>query len=117
MPKPTGKPAQETSDVRLPLLGYLLAGYVALIAGVPFSLWFFYPSSRERLDVTRPVIASAQPKLQTDPAADLREYQDAQSKRLSRLEVNPGNPNTFQIPIDRAMELIAARGLQGWPHQ
>jgi hypothetical protein len=115
MPRETGKPFQETSDVQLPLLGYLLAGFAALIVVVPFSLWLFYPNSRERHDVAHPALQSSQPKLETNPPADLRKYLRAQKERLSRSGVNPGNPNTFQIPIDRAMDLIAARGLDGWP--
>jgi hypothetical protein len=114
MPRETRKPFQETSDVQLPLLGYLLAGFAALIVVVPLSLWLFYPNSRERHDVALPALQSSQPKLETDPPADLREYLRAQEGRLSRSGVNPGNPNTFQIPINRAMDLIAGRGLEGW---
>src|SRR5690242_17719955 len=112
---PKEKPFQETSDVRLPLLGYLLAGFSALIVVVPFSLWLFYPNSYERRDVARPLLQSSQSKLETDAPADLHKYLHTQDERLSHPEVNPGNPITFQIPIDRAMDLIAARGLKGWP--
>lgn len=115
MPTEAGRPFQETSDVQLPLLGYLLAGFVALIVLVPFCLSLFYPHSRERYDVARPALRSSEPKLETDPPADLQDYLRTQDERLSHAGVNPGNPITFQIPIDQAMDLIAARGLEGWP--
>jgi hypothetical protein len=103
------------SDVRLPFLGYLLAGFVVLVVGVPFSLWLAYPGSAERQIVTPPQLLSDAPKLQTDDRADLQQYLAAENARLAHLSVNPRKPNTFQIPIGRAMDLIAQRGLPGWP--
>jgi hypothetical protein len=50
------------------------------------------------------------PRLQSDPAADLRAFQASQSAQLQGYAWVDRDRGLVRVPIDRAMEMIAARG-------
>ena len=57
-----------------------------------------------------PPAAFAPPRLQSDPAGELRDYQAAQRARLSGYAWADRERGLVRIPIERAMAMIAARG-------
>jgi len=52
-----------------------------------------------------------EPRLQKNPAADLRTYREAAEKPLHSYEWIDEKGGIVRIPIERAMDLIAERGL------
>lgn len=90
------------------VLAYVFGFLVCVVIGIA-GLYAYYLSN-----VTGPLIATPrvfpEPRLQTDPHSDLNRLQAAQRKTLSTYTwVDPGH-GIVQIPIERAMQLIVARG-------
>jgi len=87
--------------VGLGTLGFVMASLVVL--------GLFYAAMR-----TGGSFASMQafpgPRLQSDPAGELRAYQAAQRARLEGYAWADREHGLVRIPVARAMEMIAARG-------
>ena len=91
-----------------------------LIQGMVWLL-FQYFSSREsvRLAPEYPLAAGQEtrvppePRLQTDPRADLRELRAAESAILDNYAWVDKSAGVVRIPIQRAMDLLALRGEKG----
>ena len=87
-------------------VGLGTGGFVlAALAGT----WLFY---REAADPGpfRPPAAHPAPRLQTDPAADLRAFRKQQAQELEGYAWVDRERGLVRIPLDRAMGLIAGRG-------
>ena len=99
----------EAPDVAVrSVLAYVFGFLACAVAGIA-ALYAYY-----LLTVTGPLMATPrvfpEPRLQTDPHGDLRQFYAAQRKALSTYAwVDPAH-DIVQIPIDRAMLLIVARG-------
>lgn len=55
----------------------------------------------------------AQPRLQANPRADLREYRAREQRRLHGYGWVDRDAGVVHVPIDRAMDLLVERGLPG----
>ena len=101
-----------------------LAGAVLLVgcvlALVAMSVVFRYFASREAKIQTQPSPLAAarggpaeppEPRLQTAPADDLRRLRAAEDAALGGYGWIDEKAGTVRIPIDRAIDLVAARGL------
>ncbi|MDO9708769.1 hypothetical protein [Paracraurococcus lichenis] len=62
----------------------------------------------------QPPTRFAPPRLQSDPAGELRDYQAAQAARLSAYAWVDRERGQVRIPIGRAMEMVAARGAEAF---
>ena len=99
----------EAPDVAArPVLAYVFGFFGCVIIGMA-ALYAYY-----LFTVTGPLIATRrefpQPRLQTDPHGDLHRLQATQRKALSTYTwIDPAH-GIVQIPIERAMQLIVARG-------
>lgn len=99
----------EEPDVAVrPVLAYLFGFLACVIIGMA-GLYAYY-----LFTVTGPLVATPpvfpEPRLQTDPHGDLDRSQAEQRKALSTYTwIDPGR-GIVQIPIERAMQLIVARG-------
>ena len=100
------------------------AAIVALltIVGLVVSLWFFRVSAvaaekREAaVEWTLPggrdtPVRQAEPSLEGDPTATLREVRRAEQERLSTYRWVDRSAGVVAIPIERAMELVVRDGL------
>jgi hypothetical protein len=61
-----------------------------------------------------PPTGFAPPRLQSDPAGDLRDYQAAQRAQLETYAWADRERGLVRIPIERAMAMIAARGREAY---
>lgn len=61
--------------------------------------------------VTRPVELPPKPRLETDPSRDLATMRQAEDTRLHSYGWVDRRAGTVRIPIDRAMDLLAAQQL------
>ncbi|HXE79411.1 MAG TPA: hypothetical protein VNK41_01555 [Vicinamibacterales bacterium] len=114
----------ETSDAQAgPIVKFLILLAVTCLAVAGLMVVFHnYLERREASEkVSRyPVAAGRErplpppPRLQTEPFGDIKELRRAERRLLDRYEWVDRNAGTVRIPIDRAMEILAERGL---PHR
>jgi len=94
-------------------------GVVAMLVVTYLAVWglFAYFDARQaRADVPPPLLATTpqpppEPRLQVVPPRELREVVSSEEELLDSYGWVDPNTNTVRIPIERAMELLAERGL------
>ena len=108
----------ETTDASAFYIGLFALGLTIMIAlALPFLAWLFwrFEASAERADpVTSPVAADQlppMPRLQAQPSADLAQLRHAEDERLGSYRWIDQQQGIVQIPIDRAIDLLAKQGL------
>jgi len=111
----------EPGDVNAPALTKFGLSMAALIVVFLFGLWgmFEYLKNREAelgLPMSSAAIVNTQkqppePRLQRYPARDMREMRAAEEKILNQYAWIDPDKGIVRIPVERAMDLIAERGL------
>jgi len=110
----------ELRDVSVSFFGMVVLGLLLLtLLGMAVSLWFFnFEAQRTRVaDVPPPPLAETlpaeppQPRLQEVPAADLQKLEKEERDVLENYAWIDEKSGIVRIPIDRAIELLAERGL------
>jgi hypothetical protein len=104
--------SHETRDVPLRVIAALFGLTGALLLLLTGLAWLMFPGEIKDRRFTEPFPVWPTPQLQTDPAADLRQFQAAELERLNSAGWNAG---TLHIPVDQAMRMVAAEGIPGWP--
>lgn len=105
---------RERSDVSPRLVAWLAGGLAAFLVLTPFALLLVYPESASRRARTELPPLPA-PRLQTNPAGDLRAFRQSEDARLSSFGWVDRDKGIVRMPIERAMGSIAERGMPGWP--
>ncbi len=107
----------ETTDASALYVGLFALGLAVMIALVlPFLVWLFwrFEASAERADPIKSPIAADQlppaPRLQAQPSADLAKLRRDEDERLGSYKWIDQQQGIVQLPIDRAMDLLAQRG-------
>ncbi len=108
----------ELRDVEIrPIVVFLVVLGLLIVASFVSMAWFFsYLDAQEAArDVPVSPLAEEQlppePRLQSTPRDELDEVLGQDEKRLNEYEWIDRDAGVVRIPIDRAMELIAERGL------
>lgn len=102
---------RDTPPWLFPVLGGLAAG---LIVTVVVSLLLIFPNAaRDENHALR--LAMPEPRLQTDPAADLKRYKAQAMQRLTGYGWADRAHGIAHIPIEEAMRRVAERGIADWP--
>jgi hypothetical protein len=126
--RPAGRrPHEENPGVRyessdIDIRGVLLTGagialVTAFCAGVMYFPFEHFKHVREQAAAIEAAGATArvqlppEPRLQRSPSSDWREYSKAQQAELNRYAWVDRQKGVVAIPIDRAIELVAQRGL------
>jgi hypothetical protein len=112
-------PHHEETDanVRAVTLSFVaLTVLVTVVFVVVWGLYRFVRAQDQARDVRRSLIPSVspippEPRLQTDPAEDFQVYKSEQERILNSYEWTSRNEGRVRIPIQRAMDLVAERGL------
>jgi hypothetical protein len=107
------RPASERSDADPRLIAALALGATAFLALTPYGLRWLYPPVKYETSV-RMTVSPPAPRLQIDPRRDLKAVQATESSQLSSYGWANRPGGVVHIPIDRAMQLTAQRGLPGW---
>lgn len=105
----------ERTDVSPGLLAKLAAGVAAFVVAVPLVMPLIYPQTRQLRSSRLPDIAAGAAVLEVNPRARLAQFEQADSAALHRYGWIDRDHGLVQIPIARAMALLAQRGLPGWP--
>ncbi len=111
----------ETRDVDLSGAPRLVIGMVAFLALVFAFVWFVYVKWRADANASQPPIPAIAvrdgdrlpplPRLQTTPNVDLRAFRDREAQVLTTYGWVDKEKGVVRIPIDRAIDLVAERGL------
>jgi len=118
--------AHEGSDINARAIAKFGIGLLALGAVVYLVVWLFFVflsdrASRASGQLAYPLAAGQQdrvppePRLQTNPRADLRELRESEDKRLDSYGWVDRNAGIVHIPIDDAIKLTLQRGLPARP--
>ncbi|KAA0589133.1 hypothetical protein J2848_005116 [Azospirillum lipoferum] len=102
---------RDTPPWLFPLLGGLAAGLIGIVV---VSLLLIFPDAAKDQNhaLTTPM---PEPRLQTDPAADLKRYKAEAMERLTGYGWADREHGIAHIPIDEAMHRVAERGIADWP--
>lgn len=120
---PTVDQGYEHSDVPIrPLMMFLgaLAGTLIIVSGIVAGVFYLFEASAERSDPQRSPLAVSDPDtpgplLQVSPREDLEILRERTERELMKPAWIDREGGVARIPIDRAMSLVAERGLPEWP--
>ncbi len=99
--------AEDLDDRKVLLVGACTLGLVGLTLGL---VLLFMRLAGIGGPSANPPAAFAPPRLQSDDAGELREYQAAQRATLEGYGWADRERGLVRIPIERAMAMVAARG-------
>ncbi len=117
-PEPRERVGHETRDASPFYVGLFALGLVVMIALVlPLLGWIlrrFETEARQADPVQSPLAGDQvppEPRLQSEPDADLARLRGEEEHRLSSYGWVDRRERVVRIPIDRAIEILAERGL------
>jgi hypothetical protein len=120
-PKASPEPGYERRDARLaPVLGFLAVLSVATTLVVFGSRWMFESLERAALRRDRPAHVLQDdreppaPRLQDRPGLERREFLADQERATGEYGWVDRDAGVVRLPVERAIELLAERGL---PHE
>ena len=100
----------ETRDANVPaVLGFTIALVITIVLTLVFSGLFVQDSARESMALPLVSAEAPQPRLETDPQADLRNKRAAEDKILHSYAWIDRQNGVVRIPIERAMNLVVER--------
>ena len=106
--------AYEQSDWPLATIGLVLLGIFVMLVISPLVMIAAFPTTTS--DVSRALtVEPPQPRLQTDPSADLAQFQENDEKRLHNYDWIDKEKGIVRIPIEQAMKELAEEGIDGFP--
>jgi len=115
-PRPAG---HEESDADVVAVGkFAVALVLVLMASMVllFGLFRYFQSAEGTVGVSvDPAKAFPQPQLERTPVVDLKEIRAAEDRLLSSYGWVEPQKGVVRIPIDRAIDLLAQRGLPARP--
>jgi hypothetical protein len=104
----------EPTDIGEGFIWKAIATMGAMLVACALLVWAMYPRADANHALRPPLPIYPAPRLQADPAADMRRSRAAQILRLNSGGLDePGG--SAHIPIAQAMKKIAAEGVPGWP--
>ena len=108
----------ELSDAEARPLAYagLLLAVILILIGISMAGTFYFFAKEQKLGPPATPFENARtlpplPRLQVDPKMELKEYRDSQREILNSYGWVDRPGGVVRIPVDRAMELVLARGL------
>lgn len=110
--------SHERSDVDIGAILRFGGGLIIVIAVAQIGLYWLLAQYEQRSARSAPVVSAPDaeeqippPRLQISPRNDLAEMRAAEDRELTTYGWVDKEKDTVRIPIDRAMELLAQRGL------
>jgi hypothetical protein len=103
----------EPPSVSLTFVGWSAVGSLLLVAasiGVLFGIFHAVVPTR----APAPPQTFPQPRVDTSETDELRRITDAQNKRLGTWQWADSQHSTVQVPIERAMQLLAKKGADAY---
>jgi hypothetical protein len=111
----TSRPvAFEPSDAASRLIAAIGGGFAAFILASPFLMLALFPNAPGVERIVGVMPQPPAPRLQSDPNLDLAKLRREEAERLSTYGWVNRAQGVVRIPIARAIELTAARGIPHW---
>ncbi|WP_062111829.1 hypothetical protein [Aureimonas sp. AU40] len=104
----------EPPGVRSGLILAILAGWVVFLAASLTGLYWMAAEVVRPMPASQTVSDFPEPRLQIDARSDLETLSAAQSERLNRTGWVDRPTGRVEIPIGRAMDLVAGMGARAW---
>jgi hypothetical protein len=108
----------QTSEINLRAVTWTTIGLVVLVIAVLVTvggLFSFFKhqnaSANPQTEITTSGRLPPAPRLQTNPASDLQQFLEVENAKLNSYGWIDKGAGVIRIPIDRAMDLLAQRGL------
>jgi hypothetical protein len=92
--------------------------FPATLVGLLLSVllvWWIFPKATVDRRLPSPIPLYPPPRLQSDPAADMWKFREAELARLNSAGWDDQAKGIGHIPIDDAMHRVAASGIPDWP--
>jgi hypothetical protein len=106
--------AYEQADWPLATIGLVLLGIFVMLVISPLVMIAAFPTTTS--DVSRALtVEPPQPRLQTDPSADLARFRADEDKKLNSYYWIDKEKGMVHIPIEQAMKDLADEGIDGFP--
>jgi len=106
----------ERSDIRSRDIAWLAAGLALFVVITPLLMQFVFPQSmRHQSPSAPPALNADAPQLEITPRDDLQRFQRSEAQFEQSYGWTDRGKGAVRIPISRAMQLLAERGLPGWP--
>ena len=106
----------ERTDADPALIGWLALGLAVFLIATPFMLLAIYPDADRFGGVPTNLPSPPAPRLEVHPKDDLDHLRAAEYTQLTTFGWVDRNGRVVHVPIEHAMQLLAERGLDGWPH-
>jgi len=106
----------EQTDFRTTGIAWLAAGLALFVVATPLLMPLIFPQSMQhRKPLAPPALVANAPGLEVMPREDFRKIERSHAAFGSSYGWTDRSRGIVRIPIARAMELLAERGLEGWP--
>lgn len=117
-PERRGYEARDTTARPIVLFGIALLGLIVVALLLMGWLFRYYDVRETRLDVSAsplgPPDQPSGPRLQVNPSGDFAQIRSTELEKLNGYEWVDRDAGIVSIPIERAMDLLAERGLPQW---
>jgi hypothetical protein len=108
----------ERNDIESRDIAWLAGGLAIFVVITPLLMPFVFPQSMQhRTPSAPPALNTDAPQLEIKSRDDLQRFQRSEAQLAQSYGWTDRNKGTVRIPISRAMQLLAQRGLPGWPTQ
>jgi hypothetical protein len=106
----------ERSDIKGGDMAWLAGGLALFVVITPLLIPFVFPQSMQhRSPSAPPAMTSDAPQLEITPRADLQRFRHGEAQFEQSYSWTDRGKGAVRIPVSRAMQLLAQRGLPGWP--
>lgn len=105
----------ESSDIGEGFIWGAVAVCGALLLASALVPFWLYPRSRLDGGLHPPLPQYPEPRLQADPAMDMRKFYAEEMRRLSSAGWSDPSHAAAHIPIEQAMSDVAREGIADWP--
>ena len=106
----------ERSDIRGRDIAWLAGGLGLFVVITPLLMPFVFPQSMQhRSPSAPPALTADAPQLEITPREDLKRFEHGEAQFEQSYGWTDRGKGAVRIPISRAMQLLAQRGLPGWP--
>ncbi|MBV9563461.1 MAG: hypothetical protein JOY90_23895 [Bradyrhizobium sp.] len=106
----------ERSDIKSVAIGWLAAGLALFVIATPLLMPLIFPQSmRHQTPPAPPALAAEAPRLEITPKEDLQRFTRSEAQLVNGYGWTDHSHGIVRIPVRRAMELLAQRGVPGWP--
>lgn len=106
----------ERSDIRGRDMVWLAAGLALFVIVTPLLMPFVFPQTMQhRSPIAPPALIADAPQLAITPRQDLQRFNRSEAQFEQSYGWTDRSQGDVRIPIGRAMQFLAERGLPGWP--